>query len=123
MSRTYKKAYTGSKRFDSSCRNHGSCPYCKANRTFERQLDEFEDINEGLEEQIESLDLTEYHKGNHEIDFSSQDVKDVLLSRGHTIIEGFTFKQGMTKEEISEVLLELQKKIRLEMGLDKDGIE
>lgn len=34
MSRTYKKAYRGSKVFDSSCRNHGGCGYCEGNRTF-----------------------------------------------------------------------------------------
>ena len=34
MSRTYKKPYTKSKRFDSSCRNHGSCGYCESTRTF-----------------------------------------------------------------------------------------
>lgn len=33
MSRTRKRAYTGSKRFDRSCRNHGSCPWCTRNRT------------------------------------------------------------------------------------------
>lgn len=34
MSRTYKKPYTKSKRFDSSCRNHGSCGYCYCTRTY-----------------------------------------------------------------------------------------
>lgn len=34
MSRTYKKPYTKSKRFDKSCRNHGGCPYCEGNRTY-----------------------------------------------------------------------------------------
>ena len=33
MSRTHKKPYTKSKRFDSSCRNHGSCPACESKRT------------------------------------------------------------------------------------------
>lgn len=33
MSRTKRKPYTGSKRFDSSCRNHGSCSWCEGNRT------------------------------------------------------------------------------------------
>ena len=33
MSRTLRKPYTKSKRFDSTCRNHGSCNYCKATRT------------------------------------------------------------------------------------------
>lgn len=32
MSRTFKKAYTKSKRIDKSCRNHGSCSYCEGNR-------------------------------------------------------------------------------------------
>lgn len=38
MSRTWHKDRVekarGSKRFDSSCANHGSCPWCKNNRTF-----------------------------------------------------------------------------------------
>ena len=29
----YRQPYRGSKRFDRSCRNHGSCDYCKSNRT------------------------------------------------------------------------------------------
>jgi hypothetical protein len=33
MSRTYKKNYTKSKKFDRSCRNHGSCSWCIENRT------------------------------------------------------------------------------------------
>lgn len=33
MTRTYRKPYTKSKRFDTSCRNHGSCGYCKVTRT------------------------------------------------------------------------------------------
>lgn len=32
MSRTKKKAYTKSKRFDKTCRNHGSCSYCYSDR-------------------------------------------------------------------------------------------
>jgi hypothetical protein len=32
MSRTYRKPYTGSKRFDASCRCHGGCPRCEGNR-------------------------------------------------------------------------------------------
>jgi 5-methylcytosine-specific restriction endonuclease McrA len=30
----YRQLYRGSKRFDRSCRNHGSCGYCERNRTF-----------------------------------------------------------------------------------------
>jgi hypothetical protein len=32
MSRTRKRPYTKSKRFDASCRCHGSCGYCRSNR-------------------------------------------------------------------------------------------
>jgi len=34
MSRTKRKLYSGSKRFDHSCRNHGGCGYCENTRTF-----------------------------------------------------------------------------------------
>lgn len=27
-----RREYRGSKAFDCSCRNHGSCPWCQANR-------------------------------------------------------------------------------------------
>jgi 5-methylcytosine-specific restriction endonuclease McrA len=28
----YREEYRKAKRFDRSCRNHGSCPYCQGNR-------------------------------------------------------------------------------------------
>jgi hypothetical protein len=34
MSRTRKQKYRKSRTFDSSCRNHGACPYCEQNRRF-----------------------------------------------------------------------------------------
>jgi hypothetical protein len=34
VSRTTRRDYTGSKRFDSTCRNHGSCGYCSSGRQF-----------------------------------------------------------------------------------------
>lgn len=30
----HRKKYHGSKRFDRTCRNHGSCDYCKGNRLY-----------------------------------------------------------------------------------------
>ena len=57
MSRTYRKnKYTGSKRFDKTCRCHGGCPYCEDNRMYqkkkelertEEQLKEYERNNRG----------------------------------------------------------------------------
>jgi hypothetical protein len=34
-----RKEYTGSKRFDSSCRCHGSCSWCEQNRTYQDRRD------------------------------------------------------------------------------------
>ncbi len=31
----HRKPYRGSKCFDSSCRNHGSCDFCKGNRLYQ----------------------------------------------------------------------------------------
>lgn len=33
----HRKPYHGSKRFDRTCRNHGSCDYCKGNRLYSTQ--------------------------------------------------------------------------------------
>jgi hypothetical protein len=58
-----RKAYRGSKAIDTSCRNHGRCPYCKRNRLFknlkykieaELQLEEsIEELQEDVESDIE----------------------------------------------------------------------
>lgn len=32
-----RKPYRGSKAVDCSCRNHGSCNYCRGNRTIQRK--------------------------------------------------------------------------------------
>lgn len=34
-----RKQYYGSKSFDCTCRNHGSCPYCKENRLYKNKKD------------------------------------------------------------------------------------
>ncbi len=34
-----RKLYKGSKSFDRSCRNHGSCPYCMENRLRYKKLE------------------------------------------------------------------------------------
>lgn len=31
----HRKAYRGGKAVDGTCRNHGSCPYCKGNRLYQ----------------------------------------------------------------------------------------
>lgn len=35
-----RKPYRGSKRFDASCRNHGSCPWCEKNRLHKKLQEE-----------------------------------------------------------------------------------
>ena len=47
MSRTYKRPYTKSKRFDKTCRCHGGCLYCESNRMYSYNR-EIERTNEEL---------------------------------------------------------------------------
>jgi hypothetical protein len=47
-----RKRYRGSKRFDCSCRNNGSCGYCKGNRKYgtnKRKEESNDKINENEE--------------------------------------------------------------------------
>ena len=45
-----RKPYSGSKAIDRTCRNHGSCPFCKGNRLYknkkreQKMLDKLKEI-------------------------------------------------------------------------------
>lgn len=45
----HRKPYRGSKRIDHTCRNHGSCDYCKGNRLYstKKALDSVKDKMKG----------------------------------------------------------------------------
>ena len=45
----HRKQYTGAKAIDCSCRNHGSCDWCKSNRLY-HQLKAEEASRQALEE-------------------------------------------------------------------------
>lgn len=69
MSRSKKKDYPkkfDSRRFDWSCRNHGSCSYCKDNRTF---FDKAARVKADIKEQEE----------DYIVDITPPDITDVLL--------------------------------------------
>jgi hypothetical protein len=36
-----RRPYRGAKAFDASCRNHGSCPWCRDNRLFNNRRRKF----------------------------------------------------------------------------------
>ncbi len=36
----HRREYYGSQRIDYTCRNHGSCPYCRRNRMFKKKKHE-----------------------------------------------------------------------------------
>lgn len=46
-----RKPYRKSKSFDRTCRNHGSCPYCENNRTYQSKKEE-DRINYILKEDL-----------------------------------------------------------------------
>lgn len=54
MSRTKKHKLTGSKAYSCSCRNHGTCPYCRSNRMYNELRDK---------EKVEYEEI-EYRKGH-----------------------------------------------------------
>jgi len=65
MSRTRKQPYTKSKRFDKTCRNGGSCPYCAGNRQYSTdsrlaesvdQMDEVYDVEHHRIDHVETVD-------------------------------------------------------------------
>lgn len=56
MSRTRKHKLTGSKAYSCSCRNHGTCPYCRSNRIYNELRDK---------EKVE-YEESEFRKGNLE---------------------------------------------------------
>ena len=45
----HRKQYTGAKAIDCTCRNHGSCDWCKSNRLYQ-QLKAEEASKQALEE-------------------------------------------------------------------------
>lgn len=44
MGKEHRKQYRGAKAVDSTCRNNGSCAFCRENRTFKnrKRLDKYE---------------------------------------------------------------------------------
>lgn len=55
MGKEHRKPYQGSKRYDRTCRNHGSCPSCLSNRV----------ISNRRRQQSADHQLTEYTKQNY----------------------------------------------------------
>jgi hypothetical protein len=58
-----RKQFRKSKAFDRTCRNHGSCPWCEGNRTFQARK-EHKRI-QSLEKQEEYEEVTEPKKSNN----------------------------------------------------------
>lgn len=59
MTRTQRKPYTKSKRFDKTCRNHGSCSYCKNTRTHTENVRariSAEKFNDWWDQSLDKLD-------------------------------------------------------------------
>lgn len=60
MSRSYKKPYTKSKRFDKSCRCHGRCSYCLDNRIYQHKK------QSSLKEEIKIMEENKKLENNQE---------------------------------------------------------
>lgn len=67
MTRTRKPKYRGSRAYDRTCRNHGTCPVCRGNRTYQltkellrvkqelAELQRFATKEEALEYEVEHV--------------------------------------------------------------------
>ena len=51
----HRKPYRNSKRFDKTCRNHGSCDWCRMNRQHKNLKKMQESIDKMLEEQYNNI--------------------------------------------------------------------
>lgn len=52
----HRKPFRGSKRFDHTCRNHGSCPWCRDDRLIQARRDEPPDEREQIREALRELE-------------------------------------------------------------------
>ena len=73
MSRSYKKAYTKSKRFDKSCRCNGGCPYCYNNRMY--QHDKVPTLKEEIEFMEKNENNQEYYNSIMNLELAKHIVK------------------------------------------------
>jgi len=74
MAKTYRKPYTKSKRFDRTCRNHGSCSYCKATRTY----------REAVQARIAAEKLNDFYdweEANNERELTNAEKKQIILEQ------------------------------------------
>ena len=118
MSRTHKAPYTGSKRFDKTCRNHGSCPYCRDNRTFERAESLPENSLQYAEDEIDALvGIIDTVTDDDELEVAAN--PDVIIERANTVesIYNVSFA-GMSRQQIGDTIREMQRKVRREQGLE-----
>lgn len=59
----FRKPYTGSKRFDRSCRNHGGCSFCEGNRRFKFRDKHPSDGSESVSEMARTFFLSSEERG------------------------------------------------------------
>jgi len=117
MSRTHKAPYTGSKRFDKTCRNHGSCSYCRNNRTFERAEVLPESALQYADDEVDAHGGIIDTVTDDEIEIAAN--PDVILDRAKSVESIYpVLFASMTRQEISDLLHDIQRKVRREQGFE-----
>ena len=121
MSRTFRKKIKSSKIIrdgerqyaDSSCRHHGSCDYCKNNRTFEKAVS-LQDEIVLAEDNSDWWIVEDNYSEKDGYTFSEsyqQEYNDVIISRAQNK-DGYYLIKGKTRDEIFEELTKLQEIIK-----------
>lgn len=75
-----RRSYQQSKKFDKSCRNHGSCDYCKDNRLHKFETDKLE-----AENKIKSWE-NEYYQDDIDENWEDYLEKDKDLDKENKVI-------------------------------------
>jgi hypothetical protein len=92
MARTRKQKYRGSKAFDRSCRNHGTCSYCSRNR-------QYFDIKY---REAKDMEVKEFFDALHELITFREEVQDALCYAaltGRTYEEAWEFLQSQKTQK------------------------
>jgi hypothetical protein len=89
-----RKPYRKAKAVDCSCRNHGSCDWCKSNRTIQSKKEEqrIKDLSK-INDEIHSEGLVSLHSINTKEEF------DEMMSKEDERIRKYFEKKNLEKEQ------------------------
>lgn len=93
----HRKPHHGSKRFDYSCRNHGSCAWCESNRKYNDQK-----RRSACDDQLSDLELNEMSEKSFKI--NREELYKLYMSRVEKVAEDLEWKTHFGPQEIVDMI-------------------